>query len=100
MDAVVVCELRHREQPCPVVLTLTNEDPEVGLELLVSPLCLSIGLTVVYSGSRQLDPEHSVDFPGELRDELQTPTGDNRAREPVQLPDVLQVQVGGAEGGH
>ncbi|KDQ32220.1 hypothetical protein PLEOSDRAFT_1029246, partial [Pleurotus ostreatus PC15] len=84
----------------PVVLTLSDEDPEIRLEFLVSPFRLSVGLRVVRSGGSQLDSEHPVDFPGELCNELQTPVGHNGPRESVQLPDVLQVQVRGSEGRH
>ncbi|KDQ33667.1 hypothetical protein PLEOSDRAFT_1029247, partial [Pleurotus ostreatus PC15] len=84
----------------PVVLALSNEDPEIGLEFLVGPFRLSVGLRVVRSGGSQLDSEHPVDFPGELCNELRTPVGHNRLRESMQLPDVLQVQVCGSEGRH
>ncbi|KDQ23937.1 hypothetical protein PLEOSDRAFT_1048122, partial [Pleurotus ostreatus PC15] len=79
----------------PVVLALSDEDPEIGLEFLVSPFCLSVGLRVVCSGGSQLDSEHPVDFPGELCNELRTPVGHHGPRESVQLPDVC-----GSKGGH
>ncbi|KDQ33845.1 hypothetical protein PLEOSDRAFT_1029269, partial [Pleurotus ostreatus PC15] len=84
----------------PVVLALSNKDPEIGLKFLVSPFRLSVGLRVVRSGGSQFDSEHPVDFPGELCNELRTPVGHNRLRESMQLPDVLQVQVCGSEGRH
>ncbi|KDQ32203.1 hypothetical protein PLEOSDRAFT_1029248, partial [Pleurotus ostreatus PC15] len=84
----------------PVVLTLSDKDPEIGLEFLVGLFRLSVGLRVVRSGGSQLDSEHPVDFSGELCDELRTLVGHNGPRESVQLPDVLQVQVCGSEGRH
>ncbi|KDQ27433.1 hypothetical protein PLEOSDRAFT_1020942, partial [Pleurotus ostreatus PC15] len=84
----------------PVVLTLSDKDPEIGLEFLVGPFCLSVGLRVVRSGGSQLDSEHPVDFSGELCDELWTPVGHNGPRKSMQLPDVLQVQVRGSKGRH
>jgi hypothetical protein len=44
---VIVLELRHRQEVCPVVLPFTSEQPEVLLEFLIYPFRLTIRLQVV-----------------------------------------------------
>ena len=50
MLSVVIGEFRKREQMLPVILLVVDEDPEVLLEDLVHPFCLTVGFRVVSCG--------------------------------------------------
>lgn len=43
---ILVGEFSHRQQPCPVVLLIVDEGPEIGLHCAVLPLGLAICLGV------------------------------------------------------
>ncbi len=69
MDMVCEGELGCREEIVPVVLVVIAEHPDVRLEFLVDVFSLSVGLCVVGRRGCSFDPEKSVEFPHELRDE-------------------------------
>jgi len=48
VDVVVVGELRQGEECVPVVLSFSDEDPQVLFQFLVDPFCLSVCLRVVH----------------------------------------------------
>ena len=50
MDAIVVSKLGQRQPVCPVILAMAHKNPEIGLDLLVYSLHLSVHLQVVCSG--------------------------------------------------
>ena len=52
LDVVVVGKLRQGEECVPVVLSFSDEEPQVLFQFLVDPFCLSVGLQVV-SGRRR-----------------------------------------------
>ena len=45
-DRIIVSELGHREQPCPIILLVSHKCSEVGLDCLVEPFRLSVRLWV------------------------------------------------------
>jgi hypothetical protein len=57
VDVVVVLELRHRQEICPVVLPFASEQPEVLLEFLVYPFRLTICLRVVGGSLSRFNPK-------------------------------------------
>jgi len=51
VDVIIVGELRQGEECVPVVLSFSDEDPQVLFQFLVDPFRLSIGLRVITSGN-------------------------------------------------
>jgi len=47
VDVIIVGELHQGEECVPVVLSFSDEDPQVLFQFLVDPFRLSIGLQVV-----------------------------------------------------
>src|SRR5260221_3082480 len=47
---IVVSKLSQRQPVCPVILAMAHKNPEIGLDLLVYSLHLSVHLQVVCSG--------------------------------------------------
>ena len=57
VDVVVVGKLSEQKKGMPVVLSLSNKDPQVLFQLLVNLFGLSIHLRVVGCGGCTLDPK-------------------------------------------
>jgi len=55
VDVVIVGELRQGEECVPVVLSFSDEDPQVLFQFLVDPFCLSVCLWVVGGRCRGFD---------------------------------------------
>ncbi len=75
----------------PVVLSLSNKDPQILFQLLVNSFGLSVHLRVVGCGGCTLDPEQPVQFLYECGNELRSSVRYNLSREAVELPDVAEV---------
>ncbi len=73
MDMVCEGELGRREKVIPVILMVIAEHPDVRLEFLVDTFGLSISLRVVGCRGSGFDPEESVEFPHEIRNEYRPP---------------------------
>ena len=91
---VVVGEFCQGEECEPVILAFSNEDPQVLLQFLIDSFCLSISLRVVGSGHCGFDPKQSVQLLHKGSDKLRSMIGHNLLREAMELPDVLEVEVG------
>jgi len=57
---VVVGELRQGKECVPIVLSFSDEDPQVLFQFLFDPFCLSVCLWVVGRGRRGLNSQQSV----------------------------------------
>ena len=88
---VVVGKLGKREEGMPVVLSLSDKDPQILFQLLVNSFGLSVRLRVVGYGGCALDPEQPVQFLHERSDKLRSSVGYNLSREAVELPDIAEV---------
>ena len=96
---IVVCEFAEGEELIPVVLSLIHEEAEELLELLVNSFGLTVRLWVVCGGRHELNTKKTVEFAGEVCDELRTSIGQDRARGPVVLPDFEEVEASRSLGG-
>ena len=90
---VVVGKLRQGEECVPVVLSFSNEEPQVLFQFLVDPFRLSVGLQMVSGRRRGFDSQQSVQFLHEGSDELRSAVGDDLLREAMKFPDVPKVEV-------
>ena len=93
VDVVVVGKLRQGEECVPVVLSFSDEEPQVLSQFLVDPFRLSVGLRMVSSRRRGFDSQQSVRFLHEGSDELRSAVGDDLPREAMKFPDVPKVEV-------
>jgi len=93
VDVVVVGKLRQGEECVPVVLSFSDEEPQVLFQFLVDPFHLSVGLWVVSSRRHSFDSQQSVQFLHEGSDKLRSAVGDDLPREAVKFPDVPKVEV-------
>ena len=100
VDVVVVREFAEGEELVPVILSLVHEEAEELFELLVDPFGLAVRLWVVCSGRCELNTEEAVEFAGEICDELRASIGQDRARGPVVLPDLAEVEASRSLGGN
>ena len=75
----------------PVILSLSDKDPQVLFQLLVNLFSLSVCLWVVGCGGCTFDSEQPVQFLHERGDKLQSSVRYNLSREAVELPDVAEV---------
>src|SRR5579864_9209470 len=94
MNVIIVCKFRSREQLVPVILLVIGEKPDELLEFLIDTLSLAIGLWVVGSGGRRLDPYETPELPGEVSDKLWAPIRDVLPGSAVVPPDMPVVQSG------
>ena len=99
VDVIIVGELRQGEECVPVVLSFSNEDPQVLFQFLVDPFRLSIGLQVISGRRRGLDSQQSVQLLHEGGDELRSAVRHNFPRGAVELPDIRKVKVCCSGGG-
>ena len=88
---VVVGKLGKQKEGMPVVLSLSNKDPQILFQLLVNLFSLSVRLQVVGCGGCALDPEQPVQFLHERGDKLRSSVGYNLSREAVELSDIVEV---------
>ena len=88
---VVVGKLGKWEEGMPVVLSLSDKDPQILFQLLVNSFGLSVCLRVVGCGGCALNPEQPVQFLHEHGDKLRSSVGYNLSQEAVELPDVAEV---------
>ena len=88
---VVVGKLSKREEGMPVVLSLSDKDPQILFQLLVNSFSLSVCLQVVGCGGCALDPKQPVQFLHERSNKLRSSVGYNLSREAVELPDIAEV---------
>jgi len=96
---VVVGELRQGEECVPVVLSFSDEEPQVLFQFLVDPFRLSVGLRMVSGRRRGFNSQQSVQFLHEGGDELRSAVGDDFPREAMKFPDVPKVEVRCPGGG-
>jgi len=93
VDVVVVGELRQGEECVPIVLSFSDEEPQVLFQFLVDPFRLSVGLRVVSGRCRGFDSQQSVQFLHEGSDKLRSAVGNDLPREAMKFPDVPKVEV-------
>ena len=60
VDMVVVGELRQGEECVPVVLSFSDEEPQVLFQFLIDPFRLSVGLRMVGGRRGGFDSQQSV----------------------------------------
>ena len=99
VDVVIVGELRQGEECVPVVLSFSDEDPQVLLQFLVDSFHLTVGLRVVSGRRCGLNSQQSVQLFHEGGDELRSAVGHNLPREAMELPDIPEVEVCCSGGG-
>ena len=68
------------------------------LELLIDMLGLAIGLWVIGCRSCDLDSEDAIQFTHEVGNKLRSVIQYDGAREPVELPDVVQEKSSSSFG--
>ena len=88
---VVVGELRQGE--VPVVLSFSDEEPQVLFQFLVDPFRLSVGLRMVSGRRCGFNSQQSVQFLHEGGDKLWSAVGDDLPREAMKFPDVPKLEV-------
>jgi len=93
VDVVVVGKLCQGEECVPVVLSFSNEEPQVLFQFLVDPFRLSVSLQMVSGRRRGFNPQQSVQFLHEGSDELWSTVRDDLPREAIKFPDVPKVEV-------
>ena len=91
VDVVVVGKLSKWKKGMPVVLPLSDKDPQVLFQLLVNSFSLSICLQVVGCGGCSFNSEQPVQFLHECGNKLQSSVGHDLSWETVELPDVVEV---------
>jgi len=99
VDVIIVGELRQGEECVPVVLSFSDEDPQVLFQFLVDLFCLSIGLRVISGRCRGLNSQQLVQLLHDGGDELRSAVGYDFPRETVEFPDVPKVKVCRSGGG-
>jgi len=60
VDVIIVGELRQGEECVPVILSFSDEDPQVLFQFLVDLFRMSVGLQVVSGRRCGLDSQQSV----------------------------------------
>jgi len=93
VDVIIVGELCQGEECVPVVLSFSDEDPQVLFQFLIDPFRLSIGLRVISGRRCGLNSQQSVQLLHEGSDELRSAVGYDFPRETVEFPDVPKVKV-------
>jgi len=84
VDVVVVGKLCQGEECVPVVLSFSNEEPQVLFQFLVDPFRLFVGLRMVSGRRRSFDSQQSVQFLHEGSDELWSAVRDDLPREAMR----------------
>jgi len=93
VDVVVVGKLRQGEECVPVVLSFSDEEPQVLFQFLVDPFRLSVGLRMVSGRRCGFNSQQSVQFLHEGGDKLWSAVGDDLPREAMKFPDVPKLEV-------
>jgi len=96
---VIVGELCQGEECVPVVLSFSDEDPQILLQFLVDSFCLTIGLQVVGGRRCGFNSQQLVQLFHEGSDELRSAVGHNLLQEAMEFPDVPKVEVCHSGGG-
>ena len=89
---IVVAELSEGEELVPVILPLICEESKVLLQLLIDAFHLPIRLGMVGSRTRHLEAEKLTKFVHELVDKLWTSVAVHNEGQPMQLPDMHEVE--------
>jgi hypothetical protein len=96
---VVVLEFCQWQEVYPVILPLVDEEAKVLFQFLIDTFRLPVTLWMIGRGSGDLNSENVVEFPCEFCHELRTSVRHHLPRKSVVLPDVLDEQPGGSDGG-
>ena len=77
MGAMVVDKFSHGNVVCPCFRVGATKDAEIGLNLLVEPLCFSIGLRVVCCGQGDFISKDMAEFFCKVHSKLRASIGDD-----------------------
>ena len=94
MDPVVARKLGHGDPVRPVVLAVVDVEPQILLQLLVRPLCLTVSLWVVGHGRVVFNAQEPVEVDSKLGLELWPPVMDYLLGHSMQSKDMVPQQPG------